>query len=61
MTSEQIRLHVEKYLASGRKIQKLPDDNNRFFFPILENEENLFDKFAYKLYEDEEKLFDVLD
>jgi len=61
MNSEQIRMQVEKYLASGRKIQQLKDDNRRFFFPVWDDEENLFDQFAFDLFTEDERFFDILD
>lgn len=61
MNSEQILLHVEKYLASGGRIQKLQDDNRRYFFPVFEEEKNLFDQFALNLFEEDERFFDILD
>jgi len=54
-------MQVEKYLASGRKIQQLKDDNRRFFFPVWDDEENLFDQFAFDLFTEDERFFDILD
>ena len=63
MNSEQIGAQVDKYLASGRKIKKLPEDSTKFFFPV-ENPlpaEKLLEKFALNLFEEDERFFDMLD
>jgi len=61
MNSEQIQIHVDKYLANGGRITKLSDDNTRFFFPVCEDERfnNLLDKFVFNEYEEDERFFDM--
>lgn len=61
MNSEQIREQVDKYLAGGGRIQKLQEDNRRYFFPVFEEEKNLLDQFALNLFEEDERFFDILD
>jgi len=61
MNSEQISEQIEKYLASGGKIQKLRDDNRRYFFPVFEEEKNLLDQFAFDLFTEDERFYDMLD
>ena len=63
MKSEQIEVSVQRYLASGRKIQVLPADNRIFYFPIedMSTTEKLLDQFSFNLFEDDERFFDILD
>lgn len=63
MNSDKIQVQVDKYLASGRKIQKLPEDSTKFFFPTEEPlpAEKLLEKFALNLFEEDERFFDILD
>jgi len=63
MKSEQIEVSVQRYLASGRKIQVLPADNRVFYFPIedVSPAEKLLDEFSCNLFEEDERFFDILD
>ena len=63
MKSEQIEVSVQRYLASGRKIQVLPQDSRVFYFPIedMSPAEKLLDDFSFNLFEEDERFFDILD
>jgi len=61
MNSEQIQMKVDKYLANGGRIEKLQDDDRRYFFPVFEEEKNLLDQFAFDLFTEDERFFDILD